>query len=197
MRLIGVLGWVVVVAAEDEEKALASGQAAIDAFPELYRVENQNNMRAKLGLTNRQDEDEVLVQDFLELLQEHSVDYTLAFRRLSEVANPGLAQNKSVSSFFEFSGAFTPWIDRWSQRLRGESENSDTIGNMMKVNPVYIPRNHLVEEAIEAASRYEDFEPFNDLVVILAKPYEFDMEAQAFALPPKRDQVVQQTFCGT
>ena len=182
----------------NEEKALASGQEAIDAFPDLYRAENERNMRAKLGLANNHSESIKLVEKLLELMQEHTVDYTLAFRHLAEIANPEGSLNRSVSSFFEFPAAFAPWIERWSQILSEERDNKNaSVRNMMKVNPIYIPRNHLVEDAIEAATKRQDFQLFHILVDTLANPCKFDTDAQELALPPTPEQIVQQTFCGT
>ena len=68
---------------------------------------------------------------------------------------------------------------------------------MYAVNPVYIPRNHLVEEAISAAETQQDLEPFNRLVDILVNPFEFSHDNARYALPPRPEQVVRQTFCGT
>ena len=68
---------------------------------------------------------------------------------------------------------------------------------MYAVNPVYIPRNHLVEEAIDAAVNQQDFEPFHTLVDVLAQPFEFNDTRARFATPPRPEQVVRQTFCGT
>ena len=68
---------------------------------------------------------------------------------------------------------------------------------MYAVNPAHIPRNHLLEEAIDAASRQEDFEPFHTLVDILAQPFEFDSANARYAIPPRPEQIVRQTFCGT
>lgn len=68
---------------------------------------------------------------------------------------------------------------------------------MYAVNPVCIPRNHLVEEAISAAEKQQDFEPFNKLVDVLANPFEFNPSLARYAKPPRPEQVVRQTFCGT
>jgi len=181
---------------KNEEKALLMGQEVIDSFPGLYMAENQKNMQAKLGLSNEQSEDRNLIKNLLELLQEHGVDYTLMFRRLSEIANPEQTNRQSVSSFFEIPGAFASWTERWMLRLR-EERSGNSVENMLQVNPVYIPRNHLVQEAIENASTSQNFDTFHALVDILANPFDFDMHAQAFALPAKPEQLVRQTFCGT
>ena len=68
---------------------------------------------------------------------------------------------------------------------------------MYTANPVFIPRNHLVEEALQAAAGEGDFGPFNTLVDVLARPFTYDPELARFATPPRPEQVVTQTFCGT
>ncbi len=90
------------------------------------------------------------------------------------------------------------WLDRWRQRLLSEpAANGVRQAGMYAVNPAFIARNHLVEEAIEAATSQQDFGPFHTLVDVLAQPFEFDTTRTRFATPPRPDQVVRQTFCGT
>lgn len=88
------------------------------------------------------------------------------------------------SRFFRFFHSFLP-------------DNIKRQQGMYAVNPVCIPRNHLVEEAISAAENHQDFEPFNRLVDILTKPFEFSQINARYATPPRPEQVVRQTFCGT
>ena len=182
----------------DQEKALASGQAAIDAFPDLYMSAYQNGMRKKLGFAQNGADDAVILQDLLTLMQEEKTDFTLTFRRLSELADPEIVAGGGVSSVFEFPESFGPWLDRWRKRLAGDSSNAGgpQIG-MYAVNPAYIARNHLVEEAIGAAVNQQDFEPFHTLVDVLAQPFEFNDARARYAIPPRPEQVVRQTFCGT
>ena len=94
----------------DQEKALASGQAAIDVFPDLYMAAYQNGMRKKLGLTQNGADDAVFMQDLLTLMQEEKTDFTLTFRRLSDLADPEQASGGGVSSVFEFPETFAPWL---------------------------------------------------------------------------------------
>ena len=182
----------------DQDKALASGQAAIDAFPGLYQEAFMNNMLSKLGLMGKADDDATLIQDLLKLMHENRADFTLTFRYLADLVNPQTASGGGVQSLFKLPESFAPWIDRWQQRLATDSiDTSERQQAMYAVNPVYIPRNHLVEEAILAAEKHQDFEPFNRLVDILAQPFEFDPANARYAMPPKPEQVVRQTFCGT
>ncbi len=183
---------------DDPDKALASGQAAIDVFPDLFQAAYQTGMHKKLGLTGNGADDAVLIKDLLGLMQQERTDFTLAFRRLSDLADPQKTSRSDIGSVFEFPDAFSPWLDRWQQRLGAEpSENNARQSGMYAVNPAFIPRNHLIEEAIEAATRRQNFEPFHTLVDVLAQPFGFDHTRTRFATPPRPDQVVKQTFCGT
>ncbi len=183
---------------DDPEKARASGQAAIDAFPDLYLLAYHNGMGKKLGLTQSGADDTVLFQDLAKLMQEEKTDFTLTFRRLSDLADPDKTSAAGVGSVFELPETFAPWLDRWRTRLGSESQDaSGRQTSMYAVNPAYIARNHLVEEAIDAAVNQQDFKPFHTLVDVLAQPFEFNHAQTRYAIPPKPGQVVRQTFCGT
>ncbi len=187
---------------DDQDKALASGQAAIDTFPGLYQADFLNNMLEKLGLKKlelmKKADDAVLIQDLLKLMQENQMDFTLTFRYLSDLVEPKTASGDGVDSLIELPEAFAPWLKRWQQRLDlHPMDTTERQQAMYAVNPVYIPRNHLVEEAISAAEKNQDFEPFNKLVDILANPFEFNSANARYAIPPRPEQVVRQTFCGT
>ena len=139
-----------------------------------------------------------LIQDLLTLMQENRTDFTLTFRRLSDLVDPENASGGGVAGIFEIPESFEAWVVRWRQLMLKEPMSSaDRQASMYSVNPVYIPRNHLVEEAIDAAQRQQDFEPFNFLLDLLANPFEFDATNSRYALPPEPEQVVTQTFCGT
>ncbi len=183
---------------DDPDRALASGQAAIDAFPGLYQAAYLERMRIKLGLTEPRESDIELIQDLLGLMQDGQTDFTLTFRRLADLAAPETAPHSEIGGLFELPATFTPWLERWQQRMADDSlAASQRQASMYAANPAFIPRNHLVEEAIFAAEKNGDFEPFHTLLDILARPFEFDEEQARYALPPRPEQVVTQTFCGT
>jgi uncharacterized protein YdiU (UPF0061 family) len=183
---------------DNEDEMLASGQAAIDAFPDLYQNAYEQAMRKKLGLTEKTSGDMELIMDLLDLMQEENTDFTLTFRRLSDLAAEQTASGGGIGNIFELGDAFSLWIQRWQQRLDSDEQDATKRQSAMyAVNPVYIPRNHLIEEAIQAAEKQQDFGPFNRLVDILAAPFEFDKTMTREALPPRPEQVVTQTFCGT
>jgi uncharacterized protein YdiU (UPF0061 family) len=183
---------------EDQKKAMASGQSAIDAFPDLYQIAYLDGMQKKLGLSESEENDGLLIQDLLSLMKEQKTDFTLTFRRLSDLSDPRKLSNNGVGSVFELPGSFSPWLERWQRRLlRNPQDAEERQIRMYKANPVFIARNHLVEEAIDAAVKRQDYGPFHTLVDVLAKPFEFDEAFARYAKPPKPEQVVSQTFCGT
>ena len=183
---------------DEPEKAVASGQAAIDVFPDIFQKVYRNGMCKKLGFSSSQKDDVAIIQDLMKLMQEEAADYTLTFRHLSDLADAGSDPSGDINSVFELPGAFEPWLERWQKRLADEPQQAgERQAGMYSCNPAIIPRNHLVEEAIEAAAVEDDFEPFNTLVDVLAQPFEFNDSLARFATPPQPEQVVRQTFCGT
>ena len=182
----------------DEEKALATGQAIIDVFPDQLQGAYRDGIYRKLGLSGNDPEYAALTQDFLSLMENEKTDFTLSFRRLSDLVAPDTASGGGVASIFEFSSAFAEWLKQWQATLANDSRDSQAIqADMYAANPVFIPRNHLVEETIQAAETDQDFAPFNALVEILARPFDFDHAHTRYATPPRPDQLVHQTFCGT
>ena len=179
--------------AEDEEKAIEIAQTAVDRFPDLYAEAYFERLREKFGLVATETDDAQLIQDFLDLLERSRGDFTLAFRRLSELPVGG----GEIAPLFDFPEAFADWLKRWRERVAREKGDADDLAERMAaVNPAFIPRNHLVEEAIAAG--YEgDFAPFHRLLERLEHPYEYVTEDAVLATPPRPDQVVHATFCGT
>ena len=161
---------------EDENAARAQAQGAIDAFPALFEAALSAGFRAKLGLCDAQPDDMAMVQDLLDTMAATEADFTLTFRRLSDGALPE---------------TFDAWRARWQARLKDADR-----GLMRGANPAFIPRNHRVEEALAAATA-GDFAPFETLVTVLSKPYDDQPEFLAYMEPPRPEQVVQRTFCGT
>ena len=180
--------------ADNEEQSIEIAKAALDRFPGYFLDANTAGLRRKLGLATAQAGDEQLAKDFLDLLEKEQKDFTLAFRLLAEMA--GEAPAESIRSLFGFQSAFDPWIERWQARC-AEEEHPDRQAQMLTVNPVLIPRNHLVEEAITAATYEEDFAPFHTLVDNLSHPFSLAGVDLKYARPPRPDEVVRQTFCGT
>lgn len=183
---------------DDTDQAVAMAQHAVDGFVPLYQQAYREGMARKIGLTRSIDDNEALIEAFLATMAEQGTDFTLAFRRLAELAEPQPEDSEGISSFFDLGPAFQSWLERWRQRTADDPMTSRQRRSMMHgVNPVYIPRNHLVQEAIAAAVDGGDLKPFHQLIEILAEPYAYNPEHKRYAMPPRQEQIVRQTFCGT
>ena len=171
------------------EQAWAMGQEVLKPFQLIYENKWLAMMRSKLGLYGVQIEDEELVKDLLAWMQSQALDYTNTFLDLSSMKTP-------------FSGdyrqdAFKAWYKRWQGRLNKNNKPLEQAYALMKChNPAIIPRNHKVEQAIEAACR-GDHQPTYDLLEALERPYDNRPLLKPYQKLPKPDEVVLQTFCGT
>ena len=154
-------------------------------------------MRHKLGLLEEREGDLALAQDLLNRMAENHADFTLTFRRLCAVAGAGPEADGPIRSLFDNPARFDGWAAQWRRRLTEESrDDEERRAAMRAVNPAFIPRNHLVEEAINAALD-GNLIPFDNLLTVLSTPYEDQPAFARYADPPRPDQVVHQTFCGT
>ena len=183
---------------EDNEQAVALAQQAVDEFPQQFLQAHTRGMARKLGLAEISGEDTTLVEDLFQLMEEHKSDFTLTFRRLADLANKANAENNGVGDLFEIPDAFLPWLSRWYARIAEEPMGAaERQAQMYSANPAFIPRNHLVQEAIEAATERADLQPFHQLVEVLAQPFHYRAELARYATGPKPEEIVRQTFCGT
>src|SRR5947207_8145769 len=127
-------------------------------------------MRAKLGFQGAAEGDRELATGWLDLLEEQNVDFTLAWRRLADAA---AGDAKSLDALFRDAHALGAWIDRWRRRAAQEPIEPEARKDAMnRVNPLYIPRNHRVEEALAAASDRADLRLFERLLDAIANPFE-------------------------
>jgi uncharacterized protein YdiU (UPF0061 family) len=182
---------------DDQEKAIAEAQSALGGFAEKFDTAYYAGLRSKLGLFTARDDDPELANDLLKVMAENAADFTLTFRRLSDAAQ-GQAGDAEVRKLFADPSAFDVWAVRWRQRIAEEPQDAAARQAAMRaVNPVFIPRNHRVEAVIGAAVNRNDFAPFEELLAVLAKPYQDQPAFAEYAEPPKPDERVLQTFCGT
>ncbi len=184
---------------EDQEQAVALAQAAVDTFPERFSQAHRAGLARKLGLAEFLVTDQALADELFQLMAQHRLDFTLTFRRLADLAAPTEAgPGTTVEELFEIPDPLLPWLARWRERLSAEqTPATERQALMYTANPAFIPRNHLVEEALQAATQSGDFAPFNALVDTLAKPFAYDRALARYATPPRPEQAVTQTFCGT
>lgn len=181
----------------DDDRALAAAQQAIDGFQPRFQAALTAVLRGKLGLAEAREGDLDLAQDLLVRMAENDADFTLTFRGLADLLDPA-AGTDGPRMLFADPAAFDAWADAWRVRLAEEPmPDADRAAALRAANPAVIPRNHLVEEAIRAAEDHGDLAPFEALLEALARPYEAVAGQERYRLPPRPEQVVRQTFCGT
>lgn len=165
---------------EGEQEALSLAEAVLNGFSERFHRAWLDEMRTKLGLFGEEEGDEDLVENLLSQMHQQKADFTNTFRSLSTEPPDFLWE----------------WSVRWKERLHGQSQSlADAFALMDAHNPAVIPRNHRVEEALEAAVDRSDFSVFNKLIDALRRPYE--MPAGDYHSPPPASFGPYRTFCGT
>jgi uncharacterized protein YdiU (UPF0061 family) len=179
----------------DTDAAVTTAGVVLESFAGRYRRYWSRGMHAKLGLSEDQPDDGALVDDLLALMRAQDVDFTSCFRALSSTAR-GDAQ--PARSLFDDPSGFDAWSERWLSRLPSEaSERKATADAMDRVNPLYIPRNHHVEDALTSAT-VGDLEPFRRLTDVLARPFDERPGLEHYAAPaPGSFGDEYRTFCGT
>ncbi|MGG0718046.1 YdiU family protein [Robertmurraya massiliosenegalensis] len=175
---------------EDQDEAVNIAQHEISMYSKLFHQYWLQGMRAKLGLFNEEKEDESLIDDLLGMMQKHRADFTNTFRFLTD--------EKPEETVLFRKEEFTKWYEQWQGRLgRQEESKVSAIQLMKRSNPVVIPRNHRVEEALKAAEEQGDFTLMNKLLKVLEKPYEHTSEHDEYCTVPEPSGVPYQTYCGT
>ena len=182
---------------EDDDSALASAREALAAFGPRFEAAHLGGLRRKLGLATERAGDAALAGDLLRLMAGNGADFTLTFRHLGDAAATG-REDDAARALFADVGAYDAWAARWRRRLAEEpGEPEARRATMHAANPAYIPRNHLVEAALEAAVERRDLGPFEELLVVVARPYADRPGLERYAAPPGPEERVDRTFCGT
>jgi uncharacterized protein YdiU (UPF0061 family) len=196
-RLAEALLPVLTQEAGSEEAALAAANHALTTFDAQFSTAFGVGLRRKLGLFTERADDAALAEDLLERMAANQADFTATFRRLCDAAAVPQA-DAAVRALFADPSSFDAWSATWRKRLGEESVPAQGRAAAMRLaNPLFIPRNHLVEEVIEAAVWRQDFQPFEQLLDVVTHPYEDRPDREHYATPAKPEQCVLQTFCGT
>jgi uncharacterized protein YdiU (UPF0061 family) len=175
--------------AEDPDKALEQANDSLKNYGAIFGAAYLSVLRRKFGLSTEHEGDAELAQSFMKLLMDNGTDYTLAFRSLS---------HGTVRGLFEEPAGYDAWEIQWRERLAQEPQDEAARrAAMLAVNPAYIPRNHKVEEVLAAAIQDDNYAPFEQLIDVLARPFEERPEAEAYAGPPTGDPKKYRTYCGT
>lgn len=180
---------------DDQDKAALAANRVLTEFGQRFQGEWLDVFRRKIGLAQEREDDGNLVQGLLGAMHEGEADFTVTFRRLCAVM-AAEGEDIFLSSFKDAAKA-AEWLAAWRTRLAQEAvPDAERAAAMRAVNPAVIPRNHKVEEAL-AAANYGDLSFFERLLEALAKPFEDRPEFEDYTIPPKPEERVLQTFCGT
>ncbi|MGA2649523.1 MAG: protein adenylyltransferase SelO [Terracidiphilus sp.] len=180
-----------------DEVGLLSAKEALTAFGPQFNAAQRAGMQRKLGLATEHPGDAFLVEDLLERMAGNRADFTLTFRRLCDAA-ASPEGDEGVRALFDDPCAYDMWATAWRQRLEEELGSGQTRAAAMRaVNPGFIPRNHLVEEALDAAVQRQDFHPFEQLLDVVSRPWEDRPNLERYATPASPEETVSRTFCGT
>ena len=173
---------------KDQEKAIKIATETINSFEKKYEEKWINMMRDKLGLFGLDDKDKFLILDLLTWMHEKKADYTNTFCHLMNTTS-------KKDKLYE-DNDFINWKKRWEERLlKNNNTKKKSIELMRNNNPLIIPRNHKIEEALKAAEQ-NNFKPINKIIKILDKPYN-DQEEILDYQSPSISKEKYQTFCGT
>ncbi|RGP37187.1 protein adenylyltransferase SelO [Pseudotabrizicola alkalilacus] len=190
-----ILAWNLAKLAESLLPLMGDAEAAVQVLndrlsgvADLYQAEWLAVMRHKLALNGAQDGDADLAKGFLAAMEGQGADWTLAFRRLAEAET---GDTTPLRALFADSTTLDLWLPLWRARLR-----PDATAHLRAVNPLVIPRNHMVEAALQAAEQ-GDLTPFTALLVQVTDPYTDQPGREAFALPAPSGFGDYVTFCGT
>lgn len=175
---------------EKEEEAIKLAQDEISRFSELYQSHWLAGMRRKLGIFNEEEGDRFLIEELLQMMQKYRADYTNTFRALT-------FDKLEDTSLFQ-SLEYIKWNESWKTRLDRQQESRESSHELMRnSNPTVIPRNHRVEEALEAAVNKGDFSVMEKLLDVLSNPYAHTPDQEEYCSLPEVSARPYRTFCGT
>ena len=173
---------------KNQEKAIELATEIINSFEKKYEEKWLNMMRDKLGLFGMDEKDKFLILDLLTWMHQKKIDYTNIFCHLM---NENIKEDKDYED-----EDFKNWKKRWNERLKTNNNTPEKSLKLMRsANPIVIPRNHKVEEALEAAGK-NNFKPITRLVEILKDPYSQQKNIINYQIPSNSEKKYQ-TFCGT
>lgn len=175
---------------EEQEKAVEMAKEALSHYADAFDRHMLAGFRAKLGLFHEEEEDKKLIQRLLSLMEKHRADYTNTFKALT------------FESFDEMdwfaADEFQQWKKQWEARLKRQPQSKAEVRQFMKKsNPAVIPRNHRVEEALEAAVEQEDLSVLERFLDVLADPFAHTPEQEEYAALPEPSHYPYRTYCGT
>ncbi|HEY5754352.1 MAG TPA: protein adenylyltransferase SelO family protein, partial [Steroidobacter sp.] len=180
----------------DETKSVELATEVIESFVEQFEMAFLTHMRRKTGLISAEEGDADLISLLLAAMQKAQADFTLTFSRLSRAAdNP--SEDAALHELFTSPADLEDWLKAWRARLVLDPQTpAERAETMRLANPEFIPRNHQVEAALQAATN-GDMQPFHRLLAILQRPYDRQPDAAEYTQPPPSSSEKYKTFCGT
>lgn len=183
--------------ASNEDEAVELAKEALAGFAPRFQTSHGAKFRRKLGLSEATDANDGIARALLQTMAEQSADFTVTFRDLSD-CDPAQPETMSATrARFDDPAAFDEWAKSWRRQLDAEARDArDRRAEMRAANPAFIPRNHRVQEVIDAAEA-GNLTPLGDLLAVVTQPFSDHPGLEHLALAPEPDEIVQQTFCGT
>lgn len=177
------------------EVAVEKATAEIDQFSEKFQVQWRLKMAAKLGIEAPNPEDDHLINRFLELLAESDGDFTLSFRAINTAFD---GDPELLRQILKGTAASESWICDWQSRVGRNRDSGSKIRPILaQANPIFIPRNHLIQRAIDQVVHDQQYSVMTDLMTVLSRPYDPQPEFEHYSRAPESHERVTQTFCGT
>lgn len=174
----------------NQGQAIKLAEETILEFQNIFHKHWLKGMRDKLGLFNEEEGDEEIINELLDIMKKNQVDYTNTFKSLT---NDNLVDNSMYKT-----KEFQNWYNIWKERTARQEESIEFVKELMrKNNPAVIPRNHRVEEALEAAVKYGDYSVMERLLNVLENPYAYSFDQKEFEILPEKESCPYRTYCGT
>ncbi len=170
---------------KNEKKSIEIAQNTLNEFSSLFKNEWLQMMRKKIGIDDRSEEDEELISNLVNWMQNKSPDFTNTFCNL-------MNYNHANDEVFD-DNDFATWKKNWQERVN----NKEYLKTMANTNPVLIPRNYLVEEALNEAETKGNLNEFNDLNKAISLPYQIEKVNIKYLITPSKTNIPYKTFCGT
>jgi len=166
-------------------------------FEQEFLNAQKIGMLKKIGIENPEDQDAALLGDLLALMQNQKTDFTLTFRHLADHIRQGSSMTPQFLRLFTTPDAVTGWLKSWQQRLVNENRPEIIQTKMNRVNPLFIPRNHRIQKAIDDAEIKDDFSQVHLLAKLYETPFTNQPDFMDYAQAPLQEERVTRTFCGT
>lgn len=175
---------------ENREKAIIIAEDSLEEFTEVYEKGWITGMRGKLGIFNEEEKDKSLIKELLSIMYKNQADFTNTFRALT------ISEFSKIPMFD--TNEFKEWHRLWQERLgRQEQSEEDSYTLMKSSNPSIIPRNHRVEEVLQAAQDKGDYTLMDKFIKVLSNPFQYSREQEEYTIVPEENSCGYRTFCGT